>query len=122
MSFYICREFSNSIIALYMEVNNYESAIATLLEENQGVLPDLTTYVCVALLSEVPGPPVRMTVAELLAFALAEISADAAEAEPVESSVAVAVGVKVKVPTELQYSGGPVVLADLLERAVVSVN
>lgn len=120
-SSYICHEFSNSIIALSMEYNNYETAINALLEANQGVLPKLDTYVCVALTSLVPSSPARLTVAELLALALAEIGAEAALAEPVLATPA-PVRPKLKLPANLHYQGRPLVLTELLEWAVESVN
>ncbi|MGI4832426.1 MAG: hypothetical protein ACRYFK_03095 [Janthinobacterium lividum] len=104
-----------------MEHINYETAISTLLQANQGVLPKLDTTVWVALTSVVPGPPAHLTVAELLALALAEIGAEAALAEPVLASPAPARR-KLKLPANLHYQGGPVVLTELLEWAVESVN
>jgi len=104
-----------------MEYNNYETAINALLQANQGVLPNLDTYTCVALAGLVPSPPVRLTVAELLALALAEIGAEAALAEPVLATPAPA-WPKLKLPANLHYQGRPLVLTELLEWAVESVN
>ena len=110
-----------------MEYNNYEAAINALLLENQGVLPDLSIYVHVALATVPASTPVCMTVAELLALALVELSAEEVAAEPVEaepvlSEVLVAVAPKAKIPAELLCYSGPVVLAELVEWAAESVN
>lgn len=110
-----------------MEYNNYEAAINALLQENQGVLPDLTIEVSVALSSPQASAPVCMTVAELLALALVELSteevtAEMAETEPLLGEVLVAVAPKVKIPAELLCYTGSVVLAELVEWAVESVN
>jgi hypothetical protein len=104
-----------------MEYNNYEAAINALLEANQGVLPKLDTYTSVALAGMVPSSPVCLTVAELLALALAEIGAEAALAEPVLATPAPA-PIKLKLPANLHYQGKPLVLTELLEWAVESVN
>ena len=101
-----------------MEGNNYEAAMDALLKAHKGVLPGLDTYVCVVLSSSGAGLPVRLLVAELVALALVEIGADAVLAEPVASTPPV----RLRMPANLLHQGGPVVLTELLERAVVSVN
>ncbi|RZK89924.1 MAG: hypothetical protein EOO62_35810 [Hymenobacter sp.] len=99
-----------------MATITYEAVIATLIQDNQGMLPELSELVKVELLSELSNSAVGITVGELLALALAEIAALATVAP-------VVVGARLTMPAELHHrSSRPVRLAKLVAQAVESVN
>lgn len=95
---------------------SYEFILVGLIQDNQGMLPDLSEFVKVDLSAESSNSAAMITVGELVALALAEIAALATVAP-------VAIGRPLPMPAELhRRSSRPVRLAKLVAQAVESVN
>ena len=103
------------IIGLYMEYSCYKDAFDAVVEDNDGVLPDLYEvfdFIIYCRPSNLNGP---LTVAEIVAYALLEAS----EAKVVSALTLPSV---VHLPYVPASVGEPLYLDKLLDQAVASLN
>ena len=102
-------------MVLYMEYTCYQDAFEALVKDNDGVLPDLYEVFDIIIYCHSSNSVVSMTVAEVVAHALVEVSTAKAAAPSTLPSL-----------TELPYAsipaGRPLQLDALLDHAVASLN
>ena len=98
-----------------MEYACYKDAFEALVKDNDGVLPDLYEVFDITIYCHSSNSVVSMTVAEVVALALVEVSTAKAAAPSTLPS-----------PTELPFvsipAGQPLQLDTLLDHAVASLN
>jgi hypothetical protein len=102
-------------MVLYMECACYQDAFEALVKDNDGVLPDLYEVFDFIIYSYSSNSVVRMTVAEVVALALVEVSTAKAAAPSTSLGT-------VKLPYASIPIGQPLQLDTLLDHAVASLN
>ena len=102
-------------MVLYMECACYQDAFEALVKDNDGVLPDLYEVFDIIIYCHSSNSVVRMTVAEIVALALVEVSTAKVAAPSTSPSMAM-------LPYKSIPVGQPLHLDTLLDHAVASLN
>lgn len=107
---YFCLRFNYSFYCIFMVYNYYYEAYDALVKDNDGVLPDLYESANLIISCHPSNLLSSLTVADVVALALVEVSAMAAARRDRPQ------------PPQIMASTTPVDLDELLARAVVSSN
>lgn len=98
-----------------MNYLSYKEAFSALVQENDGILPDLYEFINITISCHPISAPALTTVADVVAYALIETSTEIQAEAVVQQST-------ILVPTTALVSSRFVCLESLLDQAIASYN
>lgn len=115
-SIFVARS-ANNLLHFYMGSINYEAAIITLIQANQGILPALSKWVWVDISTESGQGMLGITVGELLTLALTQIQASAGPRRPVVEEAPTPEPAAALAPARQPLGNSPKAVAKLAQQA-----